>query len=199
MNTAPEPIPKIEGCTPEKKTISILRANILAIVLFIFMGGILFFIYCMIWTGSGSFSLHRGLLMPALLLASILVGVVIHELIHGLVWIWVTHSGFSHLKFGAIAGAVYCHINLPMRKKSYVVGALAPLVIMGLIPMVIAFLIGNIYLFLFALIFIVSAIGDMMIVWAIRKEPADALVYDHPTEGGCYVYRPNSQSPNHIA
>ena len=44
------------------------------------------------------------------------------------------------------------------------------------------------------IVFIVSAAGDIMIVWAIRKDPSDALVYDHPSEAGCYVYRKTAQS-----
>ena len=40
--------------------------------------------------------------------------------------------------------------------------------------------------------FIGCAMGDVLIVWAIRKEPPDTLVYDHPSEPGCIVYHPTA-------
>ena len=32
-----------------------------------------------------------------------------------------------------------------------------------------------------------------MIVWSIRKESAETMVYDHPNIGGCYVYNKNEK------
>jgi len=41
----------------------------------------------------------------------------------------------------------------------------------------------------FGVVLIAGAMGDVMVVRALRQEPKDTLVYDHPTEAGCVVYR----------
>ena len=88
-----------------------------------------------------------------------------------------------------MAGAVYCHIDVPMKKRPYIIGAVMPLLLLGVIPTVIAIVLGSTFWLVFGIIFIVSAIGDIMIMWKIRREPSDALIYDHPTDAGCVVYR----------
>jgi hypothetical protein len=37
--------------------------------------------------------------------------------------------------------------------------------------------------------FTMAAGGDFLIINLIRKEKSSALVQDHPTEAGCYIYR----------
>ena len=69
-----------------------------------------------------------------------------------------------------------------------------PLFLLGILPTLVAFCIGSFLWLLLGIVFIVSAAGDIMIVWAIRKEPSDALIYDHPSEAGCYVYHKTVQS-----
>ena len=126
------------------------------------------------------------------LFIAIVVGIVVHELIHGLTWILVTRQSFSHLAFGTMAGAVYCHIDVPMKKRPYIIGAVMPLLLLGIIPMIIAIAVGSTFWLVFGGIFIVCAIGDIMILWKIRHESKDALIYDHPTEAGYVVYRKKS-------
>lgn len=185
-DTKAETIPEKEGYTAEKRTISITAASIAALAVMAVLGFVGVIAMYQLWGDA-----FRGM---AGLLVAFLLGVVVHELIHGLTWIWVTHSSFRHLRFGIMTGAVYCHIDVPMTKRQYVIGALMPLVLMGIVPYVLSFIIGNLWLMAFGVLFIASAMGDVMIVWAIRNEPPETMVYDHPKEAGCYVYRKNSTS-----
>ena len=178
-----EELPVVEGYEPQKKTISMLTANLLSIALLVVVGGLLGFAYYAIY-GNFSYSVTDSLLFILFLV----LGIVVHELIHGITWMLLTHKGFSHLSFGFLPGGVYCHIDVPMPKRHYVIGALMPLLLEGIIPTLVAFCIGSTFWLLMGIVFIVSAIGDIMIVWSIRKEPSDVLVYDHPSEAGCYVY-----------
>ena len=181
-DTKVEVVPEKEGYTTEKRTISIMAASVWALVVMAvlgFAGLITIAFFCEL-----SFRGFGGLL------AAFLLGIVVHELIHGLTWVWVTHSSFRHLRFGVMTGAVYCHIDVPMTKRQYVIGALMPLVLMGIVPYLLSFCIGSLWLMIFGTVFIATAMGDIMIVWAIRKEPSDTLVYDHPSEPGCIVYHP---------
>lgn len=184
-------MPVVEGYEPQKKTISMLTANLLAVALFVVVGALSGIAFYALY-GAGELDSWKTI-FPWLLLL-MLVGIVVHELVHGITWLLLTHRGFSHLSFGLLPGGVYCHIDVPMPKKQYVIGALMPLLLVGIVPMLVAFCIGSLLWLLLGIVFIVSAAGDMMIVWAIRKEPADVLVYDHPSEAGCYVYHKTTQS-----
>ncbi len=180
-----ETIPEMEGYVTELKTISMIKANVVAIVAIVLMGLLGLMVMYRIWGGFDMGKPWSGLVF----ILGIWVGIVIHELIHGFTWMWVTHSGFRHLHFGLMAGGAYCHIDVPMIKKKYVLGALFPLLLLGVVPFLLSFAINNLWLMLFGAIFTACAMGDVMIVWAIRHEAADTLVYDHPTDPGCVVYR----------
>ena len=181
-----EELPVVDGYEPMKKTISMMKANLLAIVFFIVFGVLCWWVFGTIWGGrEWRFSFWLVLLL--------VMGIVVHELVHGITWLLLLRKGFSHLCFGFLPGGVYCHIDVPMVKHDYVIGALMPLFLVGVVPLVASFFTGSYMWLLFGIIMVVSAIGDIMIVWAIRKESADALIYDHPSEAGCYVYHKTLQ------
>lgn len=186
-----ECIPEIEGYTIEQRTIGMLKANIVALVVLVILLLAGFIVMNAIHAEAFR-SLPFGTV--SLFLLFFVVGVVVHELIHGLTWMLVTRSGFRHLRFGIMAGGVYCHIDVPMTKRKYVAGALMPLLLLGIIPFVVSFFAGSFILMMLGATLTACAMGDVMIVWVIRKERPDTLVYDHPTEGGCVVYLPVSRS-----
>lgn len=184
-----ESIPEMEGYVTELRTIGMLKANIVALVvlgLLCLLGAVGMFA---IWGGFSLGNPWNGMLF----IVGFWVGIAVHELIHGFTWMWATRSGFSHLRFGLLQGGVYCHIDVPMSKRKYVVGALMPLLLLGVVPFLLSFATNSLWLMLFGAIFIGCAMGDVLIVWAIRKESPDTLVYDHPSEPGCVVYHTVSQ------
>ena len=185
MKKEVEAIPEMEEYVSELRTISMMKANIVALVAMAALGLLGLVAMYAIW---GGISLGRPW-GSALFLLCIVLGVAVHELIHGLTWMYATHSGFSHLRFGFLWGGVYCHIDVPMNKKKYVIGALMPLLLLGIIPYLLSFAIHSLWMMIFGAIFIACAMGDVLIVWAIRHEPSDTLLYDHPSEPGCVVYR----------
>ena len=185
-----EELPVVEGYEPHKKTISILWANVLAIGLFVVLGVLGGVALYLLW-GRETVFFNSSLLFWFLLY--FLIGIVVHELIHGLTWICLTRKSFRHLKFGLMTGAVYCHIDVPMKKCHYVIGALMPLILLGIVPTIVGVCVGSLLWTFIGVSLISGAAGDIMIVWALRKESADALVYDHPSEAGCLVYHKISE------
>lgn len=183
-----EPLPQVEGYVAEKKTISILWANLLAVVLFAVVAVAGWAIMYSLWD-----NLHFGGIDSLIFLVGIVLGLIVHELVHGVTWLLLLKKGFSHLSFGLMTGAVYCHIDVPMDKRKYVIGALMPLLLVGVVPWVAAILSGSLTWMLVGAVMISGAIGDIMIVWTLRSEPASTLVYDHPSEVGCYVYHKTEQ------
>lgn len=180
-----EEFPQPEGYKMEKRTIGMLKANLWAMG--VMLAALIVGIPLILWL-HGGFEQMRflGIILVLLLVVSI----VVHELIHGFTWMALTHSSFKHLSFGLLPGGVYCHIDVPMKKRAYVTGALMPLLLLGVVPYVVSLIAGWGLLMVFASIMIGAAMGDVLIVWAIRKDGPDTLVYDHPSEPGCLVYLP---------
>lgn len=174
----------------EKKTIDILAANKLALQILgagIVLLGVPFYL---IWQPSFAITWQGSILFFLLFV----VGIVLHELIHGLVFGLYAKAGFKSIRFGFMKEYLtpYCHCTEPLKLGHYFAGALLPALLLGLVPIAISFFTGSLFLLIYGIIFFSAAAGDFMVVWMLRKEHPDTLVQDHPSEAGCWVYRKTS-------
>lgn len=182
----------------EKLTINIVKANILAVI-FTIPATLLFGLpYYLIWgSSSGRFRLNRGIasesdifeILPFIVF--FILGIILHELIHGITWAVYARSGFKSIRFGVLWKSLtpYCHCKEPLSVKHYITGAIMPAIILGLIPGIISIIIGSSDLLILSIVFMVAGSGDFLIIYALRKEKSSDYVQDHPSEAGCYVYR----------
>ena len=124
-----------------------------------------------------------------LLIAAVLLGVVIHELIHGFGWVIFGRKPFSAIKFGFQWKTLtpYAHLKEPVEVNAYRLGGFLPGFILGILPYVLSLLFGSGDLFWFSLIHTSAAGGDWLILWLIRSVKTGMQVEDHPTNAGCYV------------
>jgi hypothetical protein len=124
-----------------------------------------------------------------LLIVLILVGIVIHEVIHGLSWAIFGNKPFRSIKFGFMWKTItpYTHIKEPIEVNAYRLGAFMPGLILGIIPFILAMFTGSGDLMWFSLLHTTAASGDWLILWIIRAIKPGSLVEDHPTNAGCYV------------
>jgi len=186
-------------------TIDIVKANIYAIlslIPIIIIFGLPFFI---IWKDKYSLTnistyIHSigasGIATISIKLIIVtLLGVVIHELIHGIIWSFYTKKGWKSINFGFIWQMLtpYCHCSEPLTVKHYILGSVMPGIILGQIPALVAIQNGNIFLLLFGIFFSIAAVGDYMIVFLLRNEASDSLILDHETEVGCWLLEDNSK------
>ena len=181
-----------------KETISPLIANLLSFVLFlaaaIVCGGL--FVLALYLNDSLNMefisSTFHPTINPLWFAVIVIVGLLVHELIHGIAWAIFAKNGFKSISFGANwrQMILYCHCSEPLKVRHYAIGALAPLVILGIIPAIVGIIILNPYWLLFGILFIASAIGDIMVAWKLRKENPENTILDHPTEPGYLVYEP---------
>lgn len=182
----------------EKRTISIAKANLYAIILcipvFLFFG----IPYYLIWGATpDSFGLNRGIADGADLfdavpfLIFIIPGVIIHELIHGVVAARYAKNRFKSIRFGVMWKSLtpYCHCQDPLTVKHYVIVCIAPSILLGLIPGIVSIFIGSLDLLVLSMFFVVSGTGDYMMVYSLRKEKGDDYVQDLSAEAGFYIYR----------
>jgi hypothetical protein len=192
---------QLENYQKEKLTINLVWANLFGILIIFPIVLIFGLPYYLIW-GSGlsrqSFKDIISNISPeyfgigALLFFLILtLGIILHELIHGLTWARYTEKGFKSIKFGVLWSMLtpYCHCKEPLRVRQYLMGAITPAIFLGLIPALISIIIGNLGLLVFGIFFTMAAGGDFLIINLLRKEKMDNLVQDHPTEAGCFIYR----------
>ena len=176
-------------CIMSKKvSINIVSANVFALLLFVGCILVLGVPFTLIWP-MHEISSHFTLSSANLFLIAIVVGVFLHEGIHGLTFALLNRGGFRNVSFGVMWKYLtpYCHYSKPMSRNRYIAGALAPFLILGVVPSVWALFCGNPFLLVYGILYISAAAGDLWMVWLILKESPKSMILDHPSEAGFYV------------
>ncbi len=155
-----------------------------------------------------TFTLMAGLLIPywfiwrigeidLFFLIKLAVGYILlifmHEVLHLVGYIFSGKAKISEVKLGVLWKHLtpYAHCKIPIRIKAYRISVLLPIVL-GIVPLIYAFLNGNDYWFFIGLFMTIGSLGDLIILWILRKYSADVLVQDHSSKIGCIVYTPQS-------
>lgn len=125
----------------------------------------------------------------AVLVLVIVLGVVIHELIHGLTWMIAGRKPMSSIRFGFQWKTLtpYAHVTEPLEVNAYRLGGFMPGLVLGILVYGLSLLLGDGNLFWFSLVHTSAAGGDWLILWLLRNVKRGQLVEDHPTQAGCYV------------
>lgn len=166
-------------------SISLERAN--TIVLFISIPVVIlqFALYLLVHDMEGL----KPTWSTAILIIAVLLGVVVHELIHGISWVVFGRKSFSAVKFGIQWKMLtpYAHLTEPVDVNAYRLGAFMPGFVLGILTYSLSLILGNADLFWFSLVHTSAAGGDWLVLWLIRHVKAGMQVEDHPTHAGCYV------------
>lgn len=179
-----------EGFRRVELTISIVKANIFAVVLLIPLAIL----------GFGGYAAKNGtsrlFLKPSELSVfgvALLALIVVHELIHGLSWSPFAKGHWKDIAFGFMMPYMtpYCACKSPLAKPQYIFGALMPMLLLGIVPLIAGILLGSFPVMLMGVIMTDAAAGDIMIVWKIlryRSEAKEVIYMDHPTQGGGVIF-----------
>jgi hypothetical protein len=190
-----------EGYSMEKRTIDLVRANVYGVAILVPITLVFGLPYYLVWGNpfaperlralAASMPGSSPIILMLAVVAMLVLGIVLHELIHGLTWSIFTRNGFRSVKFGILKEMLtpYCHCKEPLKVKHYILGALMPAVVLGAIPAIAAILVGSVGLLAFGIFFTMAACGDFLIVNLLRKESRNSLVLDHPSEAGCYIFK----------
>lgn len=119
----------------------------------------------------------------------LLIGVPLHEIIHGLAWAYFGKKSPKCIRFGFQWRSLtpYAHCQVPIRAGAYRWGAGMPALLLGFLPYALGLIIGQGWFAAFGLLFILAAGGDLLVLWLIREVKREALVEDHPSRVGCVV------------
>lgn len=136
--------------------------------------------------GRGAAALFDNLLI---FLVVLVVGIMVHELLHGLSWALAGRTSLRAIRFGFQLKTLtpYAHCTEPLAVDAYRIGALMPGLLLGIAPSIAGVISGSGVLAAFGLLFTIAAGGDFLILWLLRDVHAGALVEDHPERAGCYV------------
>ena len=165
-------------------SISMARANIIVLFISVPVALLQVLIFVMLH-GMDNLAITWG----SFLLFAVLLGIGMHELIHGISWVIFGRKPFSAIKFGFQWKTVtpYAHLKEPVEVNAYRIGGFMPGFILGILPYGLSLLLGDGNLFWFSLVHTAAAGGDWLILWLLRNVKLATLVEDHPTNAGCYV------------
>ncbi|MBU8883688.1 DUF3267 domain-containing protein [Kaistella sp. DKR-2] len=184
----------LENLDKEEKKIDLVKANIVALKYLGFFALIFAVPFFLLWQTGSSKSIFQTDNVFIKLLAPVvgmILGIVVHEFIHGIFFAKYASKGFRSIKFGILWKTLtpYCHCKEPLKIRHYIIALLAPFIFLGIIPAVISLFTGSLMLLIFGIIFSGAAAGDLMIYHLIKKENPEDYVQDHPSEAGYYIYR----------
>jgi hypothetical protein len=178
-------------------SISLVRANLLAVALIPVLGALVLVPYALLWgipgleTGGDAAGIRfSSPVESTITFISFLFGaIVVHELLHGVGFSCVGKIPRAKIGFGVkwLTFTPYCHCAEPMSANAYRWAVALPTLVLGVIPGLLGLLFGNFLLAFWAVVMLVSGSGDLAILWATRAVPGRATVRDHPARAGCLV------------
>jgi hypothetical protein len=176
---------------PEDKeyTMSAEKANLYALLFFLPVALLMIIPYFLLHKFDKDMIGHFKGTDAVWFIMALFTGILVHEAIHGLFLGYFSPSGYKSISFGVHWKMLtpYCHCSDALQAKHYRIGLMMPLVLLGLLPFGIAMTTGHVGIFLFSIIFTLSAGGDMLIFWLMRKIKSTTIVKDHPHKIGFYV------------
>ena len=167
-------------------TISVIKANIYALLITLPFIIPLFILYLSIW---GEFIFTGDLATFVIVMVAFFISIPVHEAIHGFTFAAFCQNGLKSIHYGILWTSLtpYCHCSEPLKFKHYITGGLMPFIILGLGITSLAIILGNSFLLLLGLLNILAAGGDLLIAVYLLKY-RDAVIIDHPTDIGFAAY-----------
>lgn len=119
--------------------------------------------------------------------------IAVHEAIHGVAWAICNPRRFKAIEFGFMLESLtpYCTCVEPMGRTRYVIGALAPLAVLGIAPAIAGIALGNGVVFVLALLMILGASGDILVAVELLRHKgtgSEFICVDHPSQCGLVVF-----------
>jgi hypothetical protein len=178
-------------------SISLVKANLLAVAMIPLLGALVLVPYALLWGIPGleregttiGFRFSTPVESTVTFISFLFAAIVVHEALHGVGFAVIGKIPRAKIGFGVkwLTFTPYCHCAEPMPARAYRWAVALPTLVLGVLPGLLAIATGSFLLAFWAIIMLVSGSGDLAILWAIRKVPGDAIIRDHPSRAGCLV------------
>lgn len=177
---------KDKGFRETKCTISILKANLMALITTMPIILVCFILFYIKWK---KIEFNITPLHMVIFLLSMFASIVVHEVIHGLTWSLFCKYKWKSIHLGVMWESLtpYCHCKETLKFGGYILGGLMPLIVLGIGLFILSLFIGNTFIFIISIINILSAGGDITIALMLLKYKK-SLIFDHPTECGFIAF-----------
>lgn len=146
--------------------------NILAILLFVLVGGLIFFI-----ERHDSYTITMSMLT---FFISMYAWLLLHELLHGIGFAIFKSVKKENITFGMYLekGIFYCMCKQNIGKKVILTSLLFPITLIGFITLLIGMILNQYELVFLSILNIVSSIGDIVMTIYFLKCPSDIIYLD---------------------
>lgn len=116
-------------------------------------------------------------------------GVILHELIHAILFVLVSKNSFKSIKIGIQSKNIipYVHCKEKVLLNHYRIALLTPTILLGILPMLVAYYNGNSIIWIYSYILLLLGSGDVLLFAMTFKIPRGTLVMDHPQKLGFYI------------
>lgn len=181
-----------ESMVIKSETMSALNANIIAFAMLLPIAITCIVTFVLVWGWQPfleGFTFLRS--HQVLLLLILILGIILHEGLHGVTWGLFAKGHLKSIRFGIKWAYLtpYCHCNEPLKRNHYLLGGIMPGLVLGLFPVIVALIYGYGWLLLLGIFFIGAAGGDLMVLFKLIKVDKKHLIQDHPNEIGFLVLR----------
>lgn len=178
---------KANGYREKDVTISSGKAMVLGVVFALPFIVIIGLLYRFVLIKRAHLSEIGGPSFYIMFIAIIAVSVVVHELLHGIGWAISSRKGWKVVRFNINAMMPSCACKVALKKKTYLIGVLAPFVVLGLSSILFIFVYPGTVSFLTMMVNFVATGADLLIAFHILREE-DGFIVDHPTEAGYIAF-----------
>ena len=183
----------------------IFKREILFAFFVLTIAGLLFGIpFYLLWSeniqaASGTeVDIQTRIIIGVVVIGVLILGNIVHELIHGAFYAIFCKNKFKSIKYGAVLkkGYAYCECKEILQTKHFIVGLLMPVILLGILPATISIFIGNSDLLLFGVIFIGAGGSDILTFIKIAKNINNSWFENQASIPKFYIY---SSIPPHAA
>lgn len=153
-------------------TLNMTILNVLAIILFLIVGSIVYLIEI-----NDNYTITLSMNNFFILM---FIWLIIHELLHGIGFLIFKEVKLKNITLGMTIekGVFYCMCKQNIGKKVILTSLLFPITIIGFITLIIGMIINNYELVFLSILNIVSSIGDIVMIIYFLKCPSDIIYLD---------------------
>lgn len=187
-----------KGYKRKDLTVSIAKANFVGVLLTLPIVALIVLGYYLYNGHFGVLTLlkensPRYFIYLAVVFVSFIPLAVVHELIHGFCWARGAENGKKDIQYGFIKEQLtpYCACLSPLKKKTYIIGSMMPMTILGIILGIISIFVGQLLLLIIAVLQVFGGAGDILITSMLlryKTKGKDVVLIDHPTDCGLVAF-----------
>lgn len=172
----------------EKKTISILFANLFSVLSSLLIAFVTLFFFDL-QVGLDISNLFQNkwefILFPFIFLLSIFI----HEVIHAATFALFVKHGWKSIRIGMLWDKMtpYAHCSESLKRNQYALAVILPFIVLGLIPIFWSFIQSNLFYLVYGILMSTAARGDILILILLFQVSKNAYVQDHDKEIGFWV------------